>query len=92
MESLHHDIKALLTGSSGTSEFGVNVTRVETITRTDNKPKAVIDRLSVGTKSTTWARFLERPLKGFVRFERAEIGWLPLYVKPVFISHIGFLT
>lgn len=75
-ESLHDDIKARLSGSLGTSESGINVEAIEAVTGTGNHPQAVIERLTVGSKPTTWVRFLEGPLKGFVRFERSEIGWL----------------
>lgn len=75
-ESLHNDIKARLSGGSKSSKSGVTVETVETITGTGNNSQAVIERLTVGPSSTTWVRFLEGPLKGFVRFERNEIGWL----------------
>jgi uncharacterized protein (DUF427 family) len=70
-ESLHDDIKKALSGSSGS---GISVATVETVTGAGSNPQAVIERLTLGTKATTWARFLEGPLKGFVRFERGEIG------------------
>jgi hypothetical protein len=40
----------------------------------DNTTEAVIERLTVGEKSTTWVRFLSGPLKDFIRFERSELG------------------
>lgn len=77
-ESLHDDIKQHLAGSEsdrGDSEQSIEVVKVDSVTGEDNKSHAVIERLTVGSKSTTWARFVEGPLKGFIRFERSEIGW-----------------
>lgn len=70
-DSLHDDIKKSLAGGSGSS---VRVAAVETVAGADGKPHAAIERLIVGSEVTTWARFLEGPQKGFVRFERSEIG------------------
>lgn len=72
-ETLHDDIKKILSGSPGTPSSVVGVTTVETV------KGAVIERLAAGSKATTWVRFLEGPLKGFVRFERNEIGWSILF-------------
>lgn len=71
-DSLHDDVQKSLSGSSGSV---ASVATVETVTGAGSNPQAVIERLTVGQKTTTWARFLEGPLKGFVRFERSEIGW-----------------
>lgn len=85
-ESLHDDIKSHLTGfnsdhgkanghkSSGSS---VDVVEVDTVRGKGNDSQAIIERLTVGSKTTTWVRFVEGPLKGFVRFERSEIGRQP---------------
>jgi hypothetical protein len=70
-DSLHADIKKSLAGGSGSS---ASVAAIETVAGADGKPHATIERLTVGSKTTTWARFLEGPQKGFVRFERSEIG------------------
>jgi len=74
-ESLHVDIKPHLTGpgSSHNSGSSIQVVNVDTLLSEESKSQAVIERLTVGSKSTTWARFLEGPLKGFIRFERSEI-------------------
>ena len=70
-DSLHSDIQKSIAGGSGSS---TSVATVETVTGGDSKPQAVIEKLSVGQKHTTWARFLEGPLKGLVRYESSDIG------------------
>lgn len=70
-DSLHEDIKKSLAGGSGSAG---SVAAVETVAGTEGKPHATIERLTVGAKNTTWARFLDGPQKGFIRFERSEIG------------------
>jgi hypothetical protein len=80
-ESLHGDVKQYLTGSessqdkvNGNGKPRVDVAKVDSVANKDNKSAAVIERLSVGSKSTTWVRFVEGPFKDFIRFERSEIG------------------
>ena len=80
-ESLHGDVKQYLTGSESSQDKvsrnrkpGVDVVKVDSVTSKDNKSAAVVERLSVGPKSTTWVRFVEGPFKDFIRFERSEIG------------------
>jgi hypothetical protein len=80
-ESLHGDVKQYLTGSessqdkvNGNGKPRVDVAKVDLVANKDNKSAAVIERLSVGSKSTTWVRFVEGPFKDFIRFERSEIG------------------
>jgi hypothetical protein len=82
-ESLHGDIKRHLTGSDsghgkannhGNAGPSIEVVKIDSITSEDNKSHAVIERLTVGSKSTIWVRFVEGPFKGFIRFERSEIG------------------
>ncbi|KAF1814742.1 DUF427-domain-containing protein [Eremomyces bilateralis CBS 781.70] len=69
IESLHADIQSHLASSSpGTS---VSLATVDTVNC--NGSQAVIERLTVGSKTTPWVRFLEGPLKGHIRFERSEI-------------------
>jgi len=76
--SLHGDIKQLLHGAwSGVGEeSGVNIEVVkgDSAKSEETGSQAVIERLNVGSRSTTWVRFTEGPLKGFIRFERSEIG------------------
>jgi len=74
IESLHKEIRVFLTGSSTEPYPRIQLETVDTITGNGNASKAAIERLTVGSKVTTWVRFLEGPLKGFVRFERDEIG------------------
>jgi hypothetical protein len=77
-ESLHGDIKQRLdeAGSGVGNESGVNieVTKGDSAASEDTNSKAVIERLTVASKSTTWVRFIDGPFKGFIRFERSEIG------------------
>jgi hypothetical protein len=78
-ESLHDEIKAQLSDSSNLvkrsgSKSTVELAKLESITGKGNDSEAYIERLTVGSRSTTWVRFIAGPLKGFVRFERNEIG------------------
>jgi hypothetical protein len=90
-ESLHVDIKTHLgepdsNGKTNGHQSSVGIETVETVKGKGNEAQAVIERLTVGARSTTWVRFLEGPLKGFVRFERSEIGrnTFPPFV-PIFV-------
>jgi hypothetical protein len=40
----------------------------------DNESEAVIDHFRIGEKETKWVRFLQGPLKGYIRFEKSEMG------------------
>jgi len=76
-ESLHESIKAQLGAStSGTdgskSDETSKLKTIDTI-KTNNGSEAVIERLSIGPRSTTWVRFTKGPSAGFVRFERQEL-------------------
>lgn len=72
-ESLHGDVKAHVSGEEG-KEKGLDIKVVKGDSATTEDAAAVIERLSVGEKSTTWVRFLKGPLDGFIRFERSEFG------------------
>ena len=75
VESLLKEIQARLKDSQQTgSGSHIEVAAEETVSGNGNSSKAVIERLSVGSKTTTWVRFLEGPLKNFIRFERDEMG------------------
>ena len=86
IESLHNDIKAQLTaqaksGATNGHVVGqkdtaaeVKLEKIDEVKGKGNDSAAVIERLSVGSRSTYWVRFVEGPLMGFVRFERDEIG------------------
>lgn len=86
IESLHPDIKAQLgydqdSKANGSSSSGKDV-KLEVIDSAEGKSadsKALIEKLTVGSRSSTWTRFVEGPLMGFVRFERNEIGMPPTY-------------
>ena len=77
-ESLLAEIKQRLDGTgSGLSKesgVGIEVAKGDSAKSEETGSQAVIERLKVGSKSTTWVRFTEGPLKGFIRFERSEIG------------------
>lgn len=82
VESLHQSIKARLDSDSSSrsgepnGEKYVELEVLETV-KGENGSEAVIERLTVGSKSTTWVRFTEGPMKDFIRFERKEIGEAP---------------
>jgi len=81
-ESLHGDIQSHLTGVNSDhgkanghkfSGSSVAVAGVDTLKGKGNDSQAFVERLTVGSKTTTWVRFVEGPLRGFIRFERSEI-------------------
>ena len=84
LESLHGQIREQLASTKATNgrmdseqANGNQAVRLEALEWVEGKgmyAEAVIERLSIGSKSTTWVRFVEGPQKGFVRFERKEIG------------------
>ncbi|KAF2117475.1 hypothetical protein BDV96DRAFT_644890 [Lophiotrema nucula] len=57
--SLHDAVKA--------KDADVKVEELETV-----DGEAVIEKLSLGDKSTTWVRFVDGPFKDYIRFERAD--------------------
>jgi hypothetical protein len=83
IESLHPDIKAQLgydrdSNANGASGKDVKLEVTNSVEGKGNDSKALIERLTIGSRSTTWTRFVEGALMGFVRFERSEIGMTPL--------------
>jgi hypothetical protein len=75
VESILEEIQAQFNGpQSHTTTGSTQLTQVETVSGNDSSFKAIIERLTVGAKTTTWVRFLDGPLKNFVRFERSEMG------------------
>lgn len=84
IESLHPDIKALLNAqaangngnvdTNGHNNTPVKLEIVESAKGKGNDSEAVIERVTIGSRTTDWVRFVEGPLKAFVRFERNEIG------------------
>ena len=81
-DSLHGDIKDYLTGAGfdhsktnghRVSDSSIELAAIETVKGKGNDAQAVIERLTVDSKATTWVRFVEGPLKGLIRFERSEI-------------------
>lgn len=83
-ESLHPDIKERVAGSESNQEDEANghaaltvpitVEVVDTVSGKGNDAKALIEKVSIGSRTTTWVRFVEGGLKGYIRFERNEIG------------------
>jgi hypothetical protein len=86
VESLHKDIRNKLTGASigehnvnGESKSVAPVLRVDVLDRINAKSsnaKAFIERVIIGSKATTWVRFVEGRFKDHIRFEKEEIGEL----------------
>lgn len=79
VESLHADVKHQLSSSESNGhadgeQARVKLGVVETLKGKGGGSEAVIERLSVGGKSTDWVRFKEGTLKGYVRFERDDLG------------------
>jgi len=76
--SLNDDIAVHINGtvhdSNGTIQGTIQVENVENIKGKSNESEAVVELLTVGSKSTTWVRFLKGPLEGFIRFERNDLG------------------
>lgn len=68
VEALHEDIK--IDSPNGS----VSLALVETVKGKDGQPHAIIESLTVGSKTTIWARFVDGPLKGYIRFDRSEFG------------------
>lgn len=84
LKSLHEDIKRAMVnvtsaGKKRASFDGpsISITEVETVEGKETVAKAVVERLTIGPRSMTWVRFLEGPLKGFIRFDRSQIGFSP---------------
>ncbi len=78
VESLHQSIKARLDADTSRSgeqngETHVGLEVLDTV-KGDNGSQVVIEKLTVGSKSTTWVRFTEGSMQGYIRFERKEIG------------------
>ena len=83
IESLHPDIKAQLgydkdSNANGATGKDVKLEVTDSVEGKGNDSKALIERLTIGSRSTTWTRFVEGALMGFVRFERSEIGMTPI--------------
>lgn len=74
VDSLHRSIRAQLDGGrSNVDGESVTVDVVETIEGA-NKSKANVERLNIGSRSTTWVHFTEGALKEFIRFEPKDLG------------------
>lgn len=84
VDSLHKDIQRSLSdlnsapnkevNGQAATKLPVGVEVVEKIEGKGAQAQALVEKATVGSKSTTWVRFLEGELKGFIRFERSEIG------------------
>lgn len=79
IQSLHPDIKSRINanaenGANGHNNTPVELETIDTVKGKGNDTAAVIERLTIGSRSTNWVRFTEGPLMEYVRFERDEIG------------------
>ena len=83
VEALHNGIKAKLDGSedaltngqaNGRGDATISLEKVDSVKAKGSNSEAVIERLTVNSKATSWVRFVEGPKKDFVRFEKDEIG------------------
>lgn len=81
VESLHPSIKgqgndgAAKNGSNGASKDAVRLETIETLQgKGADAWAAAVEKLSIGDRSTTWARFTQGPFKDFIRFEPKEMG------------------
>lgn len=74
--SLHPDIRAQLSGDSNRASNGHDkqVQLMQVDTAKGGSGEAVVERLSVGSKSTHWYRFTQGPLKDYIRFEKDDLG------------------
>lgn len=81
--SLHADIRSYLIGpeyeqsktnGNKASGLSVEITAIETVKGKNSDSQAIIERLTVGSKTTKWVRFVGGSLDGLIRFERNEIG------------------
>lgn len=59
-----------------------SVVTVEQVNGKDGSLHAMIESMTVGAKKTTWARFVEGPLKGYIRFDLSELGEIPFAAFP----------
>jgi hypothetical protein len=73
-ESQHADVQAVLDGKATGSKISVNT--IQTVSTGNQNNNAVIEQATVGTKTMSWVRFLEGPLKGLIRFELNEFGMM----------------
>ncbi len=79
-DSLHAEIRSQIDGTGSTNggakASGTPSLKLESVDTVEGKndSKAIIERLTIGSRSTTWVRFAGAQLDGFVRFERKEIG------------------
>lgn len=86
IQSLHPDIKSRISanansenGANGHNKTPVKLEQIDTVKGKGNDTAAVIERLTIGSRSTNWVRFTEGPLMEYVRFERDEIGKLSYF-------------
>jgi hypothetical protein len=75
--SLNDSIKPLLDPGATKTNAEIKLITIDTVHGSQNtSAKAVLEQLTVGSRTTTWVRFLEGSLQGLIRFERSEIGKL----------------
>lgn len=80
-DTLHADIQLPSSSSQPKSSVGnVKLESVEEVKSENGKTVvAAKETLTVGGKSTAWVRFFDGPLKGYIRFERQELGMFYLH-------------
>lgn len=80
VDSLHTDITEQLSGVKSNNthatplKLPISVEVIDTIEAKNGSSKALVEKLNVGRKTTTWVRFVGGDLDGLIRFEREEIG------------------
>lgn len=80
-DALHRDIQAALSSesketngqSNGKASANVKVEVLDKIEGKGSDSKALIEQLTIGSKSTTWARIQGGQLDGLIRFEPKEM-------------------
>jgi hypothetical protein len=83
IDSLHEEVrphmgKPLERGGITISEKAWIVDTSALIKSQNNDFEGVIDHFRIGEREMKWVRFLEGPLKGYIRFEKSEMGELYL--------------
>lgn len=91
VQTLHADIKQQLTETDDDSKKDTDgsiairtpvvVEILEKVSSGNAQAQALVEKITLGARTTTWVRFTEGILKGHIRFERNEIGKLMFPLK-----------
>lgn len=81
IDSLHQDVRSLVgngleRGKITISGKSYSMDSSATLKSSTNDSEAVIDYLRYGERTLSLVRFSKGPLKGYIKFDRAEIGKL----------------